>query len=294
MDVVLRHRGRAVSREDVAFIRKLIEQQPASRRALSIDVCKAWDWVQPNSALRDAVCRQLLLELHRGGHIELPAPQWTSTKKPWTRHKPPPVAVDDTPLETSLRELGPVEIRQVRRTPEEALVNALVEQHHYLGYRQPVGEHLKHLVTAQGRPIACFCRSSAPRSVTSGRRTTTSRSPKLRYSPYSSTRVTVPGTTRPTMSSRRGSSGVPILLLFPECYSIRGQGAGARRKPCSPRSPWAPTGRREAGRPGAMHGRVGLGRALTSIVLGGSRSRSRSRLKCAAGNAAHGGVRAAA
>ena len=27
-----------------------------------------------------------------------------------------------------------------------------MEQHHYLGYEQPVGEHLKYLVWAQGRP----------------------------------------------------------------------------------------------------------------------------------------------
>ena len=31
-----------------------------------------------------------------------------------------------------------------------------MEQHHYLGYEQPVGEHLKYLVWAQGRPIACL------------------------------------------------------------------------------------------------------------------------------------------
>ena len=166
MDVVLRHRGREVSSKDVDFIRGLIEQRPgASRRALSVEVCRAWGWVQPNGALRDGVCRALLLKLHRGGHIELPAPQWTSSKKPWARRTPPRVEVDDTPLQTPLRELGPLEIRQVRRTPEEEVVNGLVQQYHYLGYRQPVGEHLKYLVTAQGRPIACFCWSSAPRHL---------------------------------------------------------------------------------------------------------------------------------
>ena len=38
-----------------------------------------------------------------------------------------------------------------------------MEQHHYLGYEQPVGEHLKYLVWEQGRPIACMAWSSAPR-----------------------------------------------------------------------------------------------------------------------------------
>jgi hypothetical protein len=40
-----------------------------------------------------------------------------------------------------------------------------MEEHHYLGYEQPVGEHLKYLVWAQGRPIACLAWSSAPRHL---------------------------------------------------------------------------------------------------------------------------------
>jgi hypothetical protein len=40
-----------------------------------------------------------------------------------------------------------------------------MEQHHYLGYTQPVGEHLKYMVFANGRPIACAAWSSAPRHL---------------------------------------------------------------------------------------------------------------------------------
>jgi hypothetical protein len=54
---------------------------------------------------------------------------------------------------------------QVRRSPQEALVNSLIAEHHYLGYSTPVGEHLKYLVTAQERPIGCFLWSSAPRHL---------------------------------------------------------------------------------------------------------------------------------
>ena len=166
MDVVLRHRGREVSSGDIEFIRRLIEDNPAAtRRALSIELCKAWGWVQPNGALRDGVCRGLLLALHRAGHIELPAPKCRISKPTWARLTPAPVEVDATPLETHLSELGPVELRQVRRTPEEELVNGLVQQYHYLNYSQPVGENLKYIVTAQDRPIACFCWSSAPRHL---------------------------------------------------------------------------------------------------------------------------------
>ncbi len=53
----------------------------------------------------------------------------------------------------------------MRRTGDEPLFNSLIEHHHYLGYEQPVGEHLKYLVWAQGRPIACMAWSSAPRHL---------------------------------------------------------------------------------------------------------------------------------
>src|SRR6202023_3811818 len=48
---------------------------------------------------------------------------------------------------------------------DEPLFNSLIEHHHYLAYQQPVGEHLKYLVWAQGRPIACLAWSSAPRHL---------------------------------------------------------------------------------------------------------------------------------
>jgi hypothetical protein len=40
-----------------------------------------------------------------------------------------------------------------------------MEEHHYLGYEHPVGEHLKYLVWAQGRPVACLAWGSAPRHL---------------------------------------------------------------------------------------------------------------------------------
>jgi len=166
METVLRYRGRAIGPDDVRFVRALIAGRPAaSRRALSIELCRAWSWVQDNGALRDAVCRGLLLALHRGGHIELPAARPTMRGEAWTRRRPTPVAVDTTPIECSLRELGDVVLRQARRTDEETLVNSLVAHHHYLGYRQPVGEHLKYLIVAGDRPIGCFLWSSAPRHL---------------------------------------------------------------------------------------------------------------------------------
>lgn len=166
MDALLTYRGRPVTADEVTFLRSLIAARPgASRRQLSFDVCTAWGWTQPNGAPRDVVCRGLLLALARAGHIELPPPR-IRFERPWVRRTPTlTVEVDRTPLEGSLSALGSVEIRQVRRTPDEGLCNGLLQAHHYLAYVQPVGEHLKFVAYADGRPVACATWSSAPRHL---------------------------------------------------------------------------------------------------------------------------------
>ena len=69
----LRYRGRSITTGDVLYIQDLIAAHPQeTRRALSKKLCEAWQWRQPNGALRDMVCRGMLLMLDRGGQIALP------------------------------------------------------------------------------------------------------------------------------------------------------------------------------------------------------------------------------
>lgn len=162
-----RYRGQTIGGEQVAFLKQFIaEHADSSRWRLSRQLCEVLGWKQANGALRDVVCRGLLLMLEREGVIQLPPARWRIRGQCRSaRPRPEPMLIDTTPLEMPIRELGPVEIQQVRRTAEEALFNSLIEQHHYLGYEQPVGEHLKSLVWAQGRPVACMAWSSAPRHL---------------------------------------------------------------------------------------------------------------------------------
>jgi hypothetical protein len=171
MEGEFRYRGRVITAAEVEFIRQLIAQDPhTNRRQLSLRLCEAWGWKQANGALRDMVCRGLLLELARAGRLQLP-PASHVHRNPSTRGAThgakalAPLLLDTTPLEGPLRALRPLEFQQVRRTPEESLFNCLVAQYHPLGYIRPVGEHLKYLVYAAGRPIACLAWSSAPRHL---------------------------------------------------------------------------------------------------------------------------------
>src|SRR6266700_2652522 len=122
MDVLLKYRGRLIREADVTLIRELIEEYPsASRRELSRKLCQVWNWVQPNGALRDMVCRGLMLALERAGHIALPPVSQRPPNPLAVRPRPQFPKIDTTPMVCRLKDLGPLEFRSVRRTAEEPL-----------------------------------------------------------------------------------------------------------------------------------------------------------------------------
>ena len=80
-----------------------------------------------------------------------------------------------------------------------------MEHHHYLGYEQPVGEHLKYVCWAQGRPIACLAWSSAPRHLGSRDRyigwSAEARRRNIRYIAYNTRFLILPWVHIPHLAS---------------------------------------------------------------------------------------------
>lgn len=168
MDVLLTYRKRVITQDDLCFIRKVINNYRSKGRSfISRKLCEAWDWRQPNGQLKDGVCRGLLLQLERNNLITLPPRIIDNNNNSQRRRKTTQATFDFSPppITAALADLAPIELRQVRRTPEEKLFNNLIQQHHYLGYTHPVGEHLKYLVYSGGRVLACFAFSSAPYAI---------------------------------------------------------------------------------------------------------------------------------
>ena len=165
MELGIRYRGRVATSEDVALIERVIRETPGlTRSGLSRRLCELWNWRQPNGVLRDMVCRGLLLALERAGQIRLPVAR--RVLGGWNRCVPrKEVEEDETPIVSSLAQLQPLDILQVRRSAQEQRHDSLLQQYHYLGYTRPVGEHLKFLIYAKGRIVSCICFSSAPRHL---------------------------------------------------------------------------------------------------------------------------------
>src|ERR1051326_10152 len=126
-----RYRGQEIDSEQIAFLREFIREHPTSSRwKLSRQLCEALGWKQANGALRDVVCRGLLLMLERAGEIELPPGRYQIRgQRRSARSRPSAVWIDTTPMTSPLAALGPIEIQPVRRTADEPLFNSLLEEY---------------------------------------------------------------------------------------------------------------------------------------------------------------------
>ena len=60
------------------------------------------------------------------------------------------------PIEGTVRDIKPVEIKMVRQTSLEPLWNELVREYHYLGHRKMPGTNLKYLAFCGGSPLAAL------------------------------------------------------------------------------------------------------------------------------------------
>src|SRR5580658_4880462 len=113
-----RYRGQEIGSEQIVFLREFIAAHPTSSRwKLSRELCEVLGWKQANGALRDVICRGLLLMLERAGQIELPPVRRNIKGQSGSARLPPkPWLIDTTPLVMPFENLGPVEFLAVRRT----------------------------------------------------------------------------------------------------------------------------------------------------------------------------------
>ncbi len=144
---------------DIAQIRSLIAAHPDWHRTrLSVELAQAWNWQSSAGQLKDMASRTLLLKLERRGWIALPPrrhelyPRLPLIVAPQTA-APAPALIDEP-----LSELLPVSLELVAAGhSDRAFFSHSLAQHHYLGYRGPVGENLAYLARDRhGREVACI------------------------------------------------------------------------------------------------------------------------------------------
>ena len=150
--------GRKIGELEVAEIRGLIEGNPFwSRRRLSETLARRWQWYTASGVLKDMAARTLLLKLNERKLIALPPRRRRPSAR---RPNPAPDLFDGLPPEpvvASLSSLVPLQIQVVgRQQPDYGRFQRYLSQHHYLGFRGPVGENMGYLIrSATGADLAC-------------------------------------------------------------------------------------------------------------------------------------------
>ena len=149
-------RKRTICQQDLDDIQETVnEHWDKGRTPISEILCRKWNWRQPNGNLKDMACREILLTLKRKGLLKLPPRKSSANNEKRNKHIPV-IEIDTSPLNGKISSLPPVELKLVRNTNLESLYNSLIQEHHYLGFRQIVGNHLKYIAFIDDRPVACL------------------------------------------------------------------------------------------------------------------------------------------
>lgn len=166
--------GRIVTAEDILLISELAANHPTwSQYKLSVELCRQWNWRNDKGQLKDIACRSLLRKLESKEKITLPP----------RRHKPAPRMKDqrrdssgiqlsflsDISEAQTLKEASPLSIMIAPpKSADGKLFATLLAEHHYLGYKGSVGEHISYLVRdVRGCLLACLLFGAAAWKVAS-------------------------------------------------------------------------------------------------------------------------------
>ena len=150
--------GRRLNRQQIADIQETVALLPDdSRNELAKTICEHLRWTTAKGDCRVGACLGMLETLEIHGILTLPpkredhvrdmtsTPAWTSASDP----QPAIVA--------PLSELRPLRVEPVTDSEGRRLWSALVDRHHYLGYRRPFGAHVLYFVTDRdGRRLGCL------------------------------------------------------------------------------------------------------------------------------------------
>ena len=161
--VGLRFCGRSFSGQELEWMREMARDYAGlAVTEMARTVCELLEWKRANGRLKDQECRQLLEYLRDQGWLRLPPVRSSGPRGP--RHIPlTEASAPQAQVEGSAGEFEPLQMQLVESREESQLWTELIERHHYLRYRVPVGANLRYLVRfgqKERSVLACLLWSS--------------------------------------------------------------------------------------------------------------------------------------
>ena len=158
--------GKRLTRRQIADIQETVGRFPQlSRTELGQTLCEHLGWHTPKDRNRIQLAMRVLEQLEQRGILTLPAKQGPRRGRqkpvePGRRSDPQPA------IAGPLAELRPLRLEVANGAEAVAEWNEWVQRYHPLGYRQPIGAHLRYfLLDRQGRKLGCLLFDFAARQL---------------------------------------------------------------------------------------------------------------------------------
>lgn len=153
--------GIRLTRKQIALIQDTVKTFPAlSRRELAHTICEHFNWFTPNGHNKVQTCLNVLEELEKLKIITLPALVKSQKRGPQKAIAWSPKTDEQALIDSDLKAISPIHLCIASDKKDIDLWNEFIDRYHYLGYRRPIGSHLRYFITDRnGCKLGClsFC-----------------------------------------------------------------------------------------------------------------------------------------
>ncbi len=159
--------GRRFTRKQITSIQQTVKTFPAlSRRELAHTVCEHLQWRTPNGKNKIQACPGLLEELEVLEILSLPPKKALMQKSSQKQIPRTDLAKEQTGIDARLSQLTPIRLQVATAKNDIALWNEFIDRYHYLGYKRPIGPHIRYFITdQQNRKLGCLMFSYASKRL---------------------------------------------------------------------------------------------------------------------------------
>jgi len=159
--------GRRFTRKRLVEIQQVVSTFPKlSRWELGLTLCEHLQWLTPRKSYAIQSCLNALQEMEAVGLITLPAKIEAQKRGPQKKIIQTAQTNEQAPVCGALAQVMPLSLDVVTDPADIKRWHEFVDRYHYLGYKRPIGSHLRYyLRDNQGNTLGCLLFSFAVQSL---------------------------------------------------------------------------------------------------------------------------------
>ena len=139
--------GRRFSRQQIlSIIETMATFSNLSRNELALTLCEHLDWRTPRGSLKVNSALALIEKFETLGLCKAPPLQGERKRSPDRTLKLVSPQNGEVAIQNNLDELVPISLKLISDAADRHRFNALMNEHHYLGYKRPFGAHLRYMI----------------------------------------------------------------------------------------------------------------------------------------------------